>query len=154
MGKIKLQPDEYSISTDKNKLDLVAIHEYLSQRSYWAMRRPMECVERSIQHSLCFGVYADNGKQVGFARVVTDYSTFAWLCDVFILDDFRRRGLGKRLIDAIIAHPDLRDVPRIVLRTRDAHELYRRYAGFTGISNIERWMERLVAPSVKLSEST
>ena len=95
--------------------------------SYWAQGRSFEAVQKSVEHSLCFGVYAGR-QQVGFARVVTDYATFAWLCDVFILESHRGKGLGKRLIECVVAHPELQSV-RFMLATRDAHELYRRYGG-------------------------
>lgn len=98
-------------------------------------------MRRSIAHSLCFGVYGE-GEQVGFARVVTDYATFAWLCDVFVLETARRRGLGKWLIASVIAHPDLQGLRRFTLATRDAHELYRRYGGFEALRAPERWMEK------------
>ncbi len=100
MKPFELQRDGYTISTDKARLDISAIHEYLSERSYWAEGRPREVVERAIENSLCFGVY-EGERQAGFARVVTDYATFAWLCDVFILEDYRGRGLGKWLVETI-----------------------------------------------------
>ena len=132
----------YTISTDPTRLDLAVIHGYLSRSSYWGIGRTLETVQRSIEHSLCFAVLAPGGEQVGFARLVTDRATFAWLCDVFILDEHRGRGLSKRLMEAVLAHPDLGALKRIALRTKDAHELYRRY-GFTELSQVETWMERL-----------
>jgi len=134
----------YVITTDKAKLDLVTIHRYLSEESYWAVGRPMETVVRSIEHSLCFGLYEDDGGQVGFARVVTDRSTFAWLCDVFIVESHRGRGLGKWLVRSVVEYPDLRSIKRMLLGTRDAHTLYRRY-GFED-SQPGRWMELLLTP--------
>ena len=131
----------YSISTDKSKLDAGLVHEYLSERSYWAQGRPLDVVETSIEHSVCFGVY-DGDRQVGFARVVTDYVTFAWLCDVFILESHRGRGLGKWLIECVVAHPDLRGFKSFLLATSDAHELYRRYGGFDSLEKPEKWMRR------------
>jgi len=137
--------DGYVISTDQTGLDLPLIHNYLSTSTYWATGRSLEVVQRSIENSLCFGVYKVNedGKceQVGFARVVTDYATFAWLADVFILEEHRGRGLGKWLTDVIIAHPDLQGFRRWVLATKDAHDLYRR-VGFRDLHRPERWMER------------
>jgi len=140
--------DGYLVSTDKSKLDVDVIHEYLAQSSYWAQDRPLDVVERSIEGSLCFGVY-DGERQVGFARVVTDHATFAWLCDVFVLESHRGRGLGKWLIECVVAHPDLQGMLLVLLATRDAHELYRRYGGFDNLRNTERWMARrtLIAPS-------
>jgi GNAT superfamily N-acetyltransferase len=136
------QWEELRISTDKARLDLGRIHEFLSQQAYWAIGRSYETVARSIASSLCFGLY-DGEEQVGFARVVTDYATFAWLCDVFVIDSRRGQGLGKWLVECVVAHPDLADLRRILLATRDAHELYRRYGGFSLLKAPERWMERL-----------
>jgi GNAT superfamily N-acetyltransferase len=133
--------DRFVVSTDKDRLDVGRIHEYLSGSAYWALDRPMEVVVRSIEHSLCFGVY-DGPGQVGFCRVVTDYATFAWLCDVFILPSYRGLGLGKWLIECVVAHPELAGLRLFVLATRDAHELYRRYGDFDGLSAPERWMQR------------
>jgi GNAT superfamily N-acetyltransferase len=131
----------YSISTDKSRLDVALIHTYLSRHAYWAEGRPLEVVRRSIEHSLCFGVYGPGG-QVGFARAVTDYATFAWLADVFILEEHRGRGLGKWLIETAVAHPDLQGLKLFLLATRDAHELYRRYGSFEALPKPERWMVR------------
>lgn len=141
MTPLEYQRDAFTISTDKSRLDLPLIHEYLSQRSYWAQGRTLEAVQRSIEHSLCFGVY-EGERQVGFARVVTDYATFAWLCDVFILESHRGHGLGKWLVACLVAHPELQGLRRWMLATRDAHELYRRYGGFETLKAPERWMER------------
>jgi GNAT superfamily N-acetyltransferase len=133
--------DNHTISTDKARLDLAAVHDFLSQRSYWAQGRSLAITQSAIEHSLCFGVY-DGAQQVGFARIVTDYATFAWLCDVFILESHRGRGLGKWLIETIVAHPDLQGRRLLILATRDAHELYRRYGGFQELDAAERWMVR------------
>jgi GNAT superfamily N-acetyltransferase len=137
--------NEYTISTDRALLNIGLIHNFLSHTSYWAMGRSLERVRRSIDNSLCFGVFwtnaAGNKQQVGFARVVTDYATFAWLADVFILDEHRGKGLGKWLSEVIISHPDLQGFRRWVLATKDAHELYRR-VGFRELHRPERWMER------------
>jgi len=133
----------YSFSTDKSLLDIPLVHGYLAGSSYWAGGRPLEAVKKSIEHSLCFGVFSSAGAQVGFARVVTDYSTFAWLCDVFILEGHRGSGLGKRLVEAVTSHPDLAGIRRILLATRDAHSLYSRYGSFVQLAHPERWMERL-----------
>lgn len=129
------------ISTDKAKLDLPLIHDFLSHSSYWAQGRSYEVVEQSIAHSLCFDVY-DGSQQVGFARVVTDYATFAWVCDVFILDTYRGQGLSKWLVQCVTVHPDLQNVLRFVLATRDAHELYRQYGNFQPLANPEWWRLR------------
>ena len=129
---------EYSISTDKGRLDVALIHGFLTM-SYWAAGVPMDVVKRSIEHSLAFGVYKED-QQVGFARVITDYATFAYLGDVFILEPFRGRGLSKWLMEVIVGHPELQGLRRWVLLTRDAHGLYRK-VGFTELSNPERYME-------------
>lgn len=132
----------YSISTDRSKLDLAVVHDYLSNHSYWAQGRSLETVRRSIENSLCFGVFLGD-QQVGFARVVTDYATFAWLCDVFILDSHRGKGLGKQLIQCVVEHPLLEELGIFILATGDAHELYRRYGGFDGLQAPEKWMVRV-----------
>jgi GNAT superfamily N-acetyltransferase len=137
----------YVIHTDKNQLDVNVIHEYLSERSYWAIGRSRTAVETSIRNSLCFGLFAPDGHQAGFARVVTDRVTFAWICDLFILETYRGTGLGKWLVQTIEQHPDLRTLRRQMLITRDAHGLYRDYAGFNSLQNSDRWMERLVKNS-------
>ena len=133
----------YEVSTDKARLDVDVIHRWLSEESYWAQGRARETVERSIAHSLCFGVHR-GAEMAGFARVVTDFATFAWLCDVFVLPGHRGRGLGKLIVEAVVGHPDLRGLRRIVLATKDAHELYRRHGGFVELPMPERWMARTV----------
>lgn len=133
------QRGEYSISTNKAVLDLGVIHGFLDT-SYWAAGRSIDTIRRSIEHSLPFGVYKGD-QQVGFARVITDYATFAWIADVFILDEHQGRGLGKWLMEVIITHPELQGFRRWVLATKDAHELYRRF-GFIELARPERWMER------------
>lgn len=130
---------DIEISTDPNRLDVDLIHRWLSEESYWAGGVSREIVARAIDNSLCFGVYLE-GQQVGLARVVTDRATFAWLDDVFILDSYRGRGYGKALIAAVVAHPELRGLRRLLLATRDAHGLYAQY-GFTPVAP-ERFMER------------
>ncbi len=132
----------YTISTDRTKLDLPEIHRYLSNESYWAQGRTLRDVERSVSNSLCFGVFDSAGRQAGFARVVTDYVTFGWLADVFILQAHRGKGLAKWLVETVVSHPDLRGLKRLVLGTRDAHELYRKYGQFSSLRNPERWMQR------------
>ncbi len=143
MGESRQSRGEFVISTDKSLLDLGMIHKYLSESSYWAQGRSQQTVATSVDQSLCFGVYAADGSQVGFARVVTDQATFAWLCDVFILEEYQARGLGKWLVETVLAHPQLRALPRVLLATRDAHRLYSSYGGFNPLRNPDRWMERL-----------
>jgi len=136
------------ISDDKARLDRPLIHAYLSGRSYWAKDVPVEIVERSIEHSLCFGMY-QAGRQIGFARAVTDRATFAWLADVFILEEARGSGCGKKLVAAIMAHPELQGLRRFMLGTRDAHTLYEQY-GFGPLKYPERFMEIQMENSYKL----
>jgi len=129
---------EYLISTDRSRLNLGVIHDFLSA-TYWAAGVPEDVVKRSVENSLVFGVYRGKG-QVGFARVVTDYATFAYLADVFVLEAHRGRGLGKWLIEVVLSHPDLRGLRRWLLATGDAHELYRKY-GFAELARAEIFME-------------
>ena len=127
MSSTEAVPPAYEISTDPARLDVTAIHAYLT-RSYWSPGIPIEIVERALRHSLCFGVYeCAGGAQVGLARVVTDYATFAYLCDVYVLEEHRGHGLAKRLMRELMAHPALLGARRVMLATRDAHGLY---AGF------------------------
>ena len=132
---------EYVISTDPSLLDLDVVHGYL-QRSYWAAERPLETVKRSVEGSLNFGLYrANDRRQVGFARVVTDFATFAWLCDVFIDEAHRGQGLGVWLMETVAEHPELRCMRLWMLGTRDAHGLYEKI-GFTPLSAPEKWMQK------------
>lgn len=142
MLQLEQRRGEYTLSTDKSRLELARLHDTLSNTAYWAQGRSLETVVKSIEHSLCFGIYAQDGQQVGFARVVTDYATFAWLCDVFVLEAHRGKGLGKWLVEAVVSHPELQGIKRTLLATRDAHELYRRYGGFEELPAPERWMVR------------
>lgn len=127
------------ISTDPSLLDREVIYEFLS-RAYWAQGRPRSIIELSLKTSLVFGLY-EEGRQIGLARVVTDYATFAWLCDVFIHEDYRGQGMGKWLMASILSHPDLQVLSRFLLATRDAHGLYSQFS-FTALNNPDRWMER------------
>ena len=135
---IEAQREQFTISTDPNRLDIDAICDFL-KRAYWANTRPRERTERALENSLVFGVY-DGDKQIGVARVVSDYSIFAYLCDVFIHEKYRTHGLGKWLIQTIMEHPDLREMRRWVLVTNDAHGLYKQF-GFTSIEDPEHWMQ-------------
>ena len=127
------------ISDDPARLDRALIHRFLSERSYWAPGVSPETVNRSLDHSLCFGVY-QAGVQVGFARVVTDFATFAWLADVFVVEGKRGRSIGKRLVAAVLGHPRLQGLRRFMLGTRDAFGLYARF-GFQPLAYPERFME-------------
>ncbi len=126
------------VSTDRSRLDLDVIHGFLTT-SYWARGIPRETVVRSMEHSLCFGAF-DEGRQVGFARVVSDHATFAYICDVFALESHRGSGVGKSLMAAIMSHPELQGLRRWTLFTRDAHGLYRQF-GFGAAAHPERLME-------------
>ncbi|MEJ2157610.1 MAG: GNAT family N-acetyltransferase [Desulfobacteraceae bacterium] len=133
--------NDFTISTDKNKLDVAAIHDYLCNRSYWGHGRTMAAVRKSIDHSLCFGVYDKDGHLAGFARVVTDYTVLAYLMDLFILEDYRNHGLGKMLVEHIVNDDAFKDICFWRLDTKDAHGLYRKY-GFLKHTRPERIMER------------
>lgn len=135
---VVMEMGRFLISTDRSKLDLDVIHKFLA-RSYWAAGVPRATVVRSIENSLCFGVY-DGAEQVGFARIISDFATFAYIADVFIVEPYRERGLGKELMASIMAHPDLQGLRRWSLATRDAHGLYAQY-GFTALENPSRMME-------------
>ena len=127
------------ISDDPALLDRALIFDFLRNRSYWAQEVTRETVDRSLDNSLCFGVYLD-AKQIGFARVVTDYATFAWLADVFIVEEKRGQGFSKKLVAAVLAHPRLQGMRRFMLGTRDAHGLYAQF-GFKPLAHPERFME-------------
>ncbi len=129
----------FTISDDTSRLDLDVICDFLS-RAYWADKRKRATIEKSIRHSLNFGVY-DGDRQVGFARVVTDHAVFAYLCDVFIHEEYRGRALGKWMMESIMSHPELQGLRRWCLVTRDAHGLYKQF-GFTELSDPPRWMEK------------
>lgn len=139
---------EFTISTDRERLNIETIHRFLSHDSYWAPGRSVETVQRSVDNSFPFGLYHDN-QQIGFARVVTDFATFAWVADVFVLPDYRGQGLSKWLMEVILAHPELQGFRRWVLATKDAHTLYKRF-GFIPLHKPERWMER---PDPNMQES-
>ena len=126
-------------SDDPQKLDLVKIHHYLSTQSYWAQNVPIEVVKRSIDNSLCFGVYNSEGVQIGFARWVTDKSTFAYLADVYIEEVYRGQGLSKKLMSLMLFHKDLQGLRRYMLATQDAHGLYAQF-GFKAIEHPDRLM--------------
>ena len=141
MQHVAAMHNGYMISTDPDRIDLVAVHAYLT-RAYWSVGIPISTVRRAAAHSLCFGMYRD-GEQVGYARAITDRATFAYLADVYVLEAHRGQGLGKWLIEQVLAHPDLLDLRRFMLVTRDATGLYARY-GFqspvdpSGIMQIRR----------------
>ncbi|UUC45397.1 GNAT family N-acetyltransferase [Flavobacterium cerinum] len=131
--------DAFTITTDKSKLDINVIHRYLSGESYWSKDIPIERIQKSIENALCFGVY-HNDQQIGYAKVVSDFSTMAYLGDVFILESYRGQGLSKQLMETIMSHPELQNLRRWILLTADAHELYKKY-GWQPIASPEKWME-------------
>ncbi len=143
---INLQPREYTrgdyvISSDPARLDLIWVHDYLTNEAYWAQGIAYSVFEKSTQNALCFGVYHIK-QQIGFARVISDYATFAYLADVFISEEYRGRGLGKWLVKCILGYPELQGLRRWMLLTSDAHGLYERY-GFTLMRHPEKVMEKV-----------
>jgi GNAT superfamily N-acetyltransferase len=141
MATYRWEKEDYVCSTDKNKLDTRIIHSFLSERSYWAKARPLDLVIRSINHSECFGIYKGDN-QVGFARVVSDFTIYAYILDVFVLEEERGRGLGKFIMECILNHPELKEVKKWTLGTEDAHGLYAQY-GFTPLKKVQNHMERV-----------
>ena len=131
---------EYYISTDKAKLDIAMLHGFLSQ-SYWSPGIPLETLQRAIENSICFGAFHESGAQVGFARVVSDKATFAYLADVFVLPEFRGKGISNLIMEAYSNHPELQGLRRHMLVTRDAHGLYQKF-GFTEAKNPENLMQK------------
>jgi GNAT superfamily N-acetyltransferase len=150
MQQYDVLQNNFLISTDKSKIDIDVVHNYLCNESYWAKNISLSIVQTSIQHSFCFGVYAINietkniEQQIGFARVITDCATFGYLADVFILKEYRGKGLSKWLMQTILAHPQLQGFRRWMLATLDAHGLYQQF-GFLPINNPERYMRLTVA---------
>jgi len=138
MTDITIYKDEFCISTDKTKLDVDSIHGFLSTKAYWCLNIPKDTVQKAIQNSRCFGVY-QNKKQIGFARVISDFSTIAYLGDVYILEEYRGKGLSKWLIETIMSDPNLQGLRRWILLTADAHGLYRQF-GWTNIGEPDKWM--------------
>ena len=140
--RFELRRGEFLISTDRSRLDLNVIHGFLTN-CYWAKGIPLEVVARSIEHSLCFGIYHETGatfRQVGFARVISDFATIAYLGDVFVIESYRGRGLSKWMMQCIMQHPEVQGLRRWILLTRDAHGLYSQL-GFTALKSAESYME-------------
>lgn len=144
------QLTQVEISTDKSKLDLESTYQFLSQQSYWAKGIPYEVFSRSIEHSLCFGAFLGQ-LQVAFARVITDFATYGYLADVFVLPEYRQQGISKKLMEAVVAHPQLTGLRRITLATADAHGLYRQFE-FKELAKPEIFME-LHRPDIYLKPS-
>lgn len=138
--KVLTIPSDLEISTDRSRIDVDLVHEFLSRYSYWAQGRLRSVVERTIANSLCFGAHA-GGKQIGFGRIVTDYAVFGYVADVFVLPEFRGRGVGKELVRAIVEHPDVVGLQVILLRSTDARILYSHF-GFTAVPRPEDMMGR------------
>lgn len=134
--------EKFLISTDKTLLQISRIHQFLANEAYWSTDIPYAIVARSIENSLCFGLYdtSNGNQQIGYARIVTDFASFAWLCDVYIESDSRKIGLSKWLMECVMAHPDLKNLRRICLATKDAHELYKKF-GFEITKTPANWME-------------
>lgn len=144
MTPMSLKKPGFLVSTDKNLLQVARIHHFLSTQAYWSQEIPEAVVRKAIDHSLCFGLYAEEASgsllQIGLARVITDTATFAWLCDVYVEPEYRGQGLSKWLIDCVMKHPELQNLRRFCLATKDAHSLYSRF-GFEVTKIPERWME-------------
>src|ERR1041385_4352329 len=137
---MEMKKGDFTISTDKSRFQIDRIQAFLAEESYWAQNRTLQQTKLAIENSICFGVYKGE-QQIGFARVVSDQATFAYLGDVFILKKFRGKGLSKWLMETIISYPDLQGLRRWILATRDAHSLYAQY-GFGPLKFPDRWMER------------
>jgi len=141
MQTITVQKDDFIITTDKSKLDTNVIHDFLSNHSYWSRNIPLEKVKTAFDNSLNFGLF-HNSRQVGYARVISDFSQIAYLADVFIVEEYRGRGLSKWLMQTIMSHPNLQGLRKWVLLTKDAHELYKKF-GWQPISYPDKWMEKV-----------
>ena len=148
MQTLEVSKDGFLISTDKSKLDIAALHEFLSKEAYWSLGVPIEIIRKTTENALNFGLY-EGEKQIGYAKVISDFATIAYLGDVYVLPEYRGRGLSKWLMEIIIAHPRLQGFRRWVLSTKDAHGLYERF-GFIKLHRPERWMER---PDPNMKES-
>lgn len=140
MQIINEQKNDYLITTDRSKLELKIIHNYLAKESYWCRNIPFEVFKKSSDNSLNFGLFYKE-RQIGYARVITDYATVAYLGDVFVLKEFRGQGLSKWLLGIVMSHPDLQGLRRWILLTKDAHSLYKKF-GWKNIASPELWMEK------------
>lgn len=138
---MKWSKDKFTLTDCREDLDIDFIHDFLRNVSYWSKGIPKDVVVKSLDNSLCFGLFKED-KQIGFGRAVTDRATFAYLADVFVLESYRGQGLGKWLVECMLAHPDIESLRRWMLATADAHELYKQY-GFTALKSPERLMERV-----------
>lgn len=149
-GVFEQRRGEYTVSSDPARMEMDVIHGYLS-RAYWCEEIPRELLDRAVQNSLCFGLF-ERETQIGFVRVVTDYATFAYICDVFVLESHQGKGLGRWLMQCVLQHPELQGLRRWHLTTRDAHSLYRK-VGFVPLSKPERHMERFIYEMYKRHKS-
>ncbi len=140
MEIITEQKGDFCITTDRSKLDLKVIHDFLANQSYWSGNIPFDVVKTAVDNSLNFGLF-HHDRQIGYARVISDFSSIAYLGDVFILEEFRGQGHARWLMDKVMTHPCLQGLRRWILLTRDAHELYKKY-GWTPIANPDKWMEK------------
>ena len=140
-----MRPDGYLVTDDHERIDIVRVHHWLSEESYWAAGRSMDLVAKSVRGSIILGCLSPDDAQVGIARWVTDGATFGWLCDVFVDRDYRGRGLGEFLVQSAVNHPEVKDLDLLLLATKDAHDVYRRF-GFTTIPEAQRWMELRSSP--------
>lgn len=140
MRIITEKKEDFIISTDRSKLDLNIIHGYLANESYWCKNIPLEKVKTQIANSLNFGLYHNN-KQIGYARIISDFASVAYLGDVFVIEEYREQGLSKWLMSVVMAHPELQGLRRWILLTRDAHEMYKKF-GWKEIAAPEKWMEK------------
>jgi GNAT superfamily N-acetyltransferase len=136
----KMETENFEISTDPSRLDIDLVHNFLTTESYWALKRTREQTLTAVENSLCFGVFLRD-EQVAFARVISDFATFAYIGDVFVLERFRGRGISKMLMGTVVSHPQLQNLRRWLLATRDAHGLYSQF-GFAELRFPERWMEK------------
>ncbi len=143
---------DFTVSTDSARLDLGVVHRWLSESSYWVPGIPFDVVRCGVEGSLNFGLYADGGRTIGLARIITDYATFAYICDVFVLDEFRGQKLGVWLMECVAAHPRLQGFRRWMLGTADAHKLYEK-TGFRRVAAPDRWMERADPDIYKRAQS-
>lgn len=135
------EKNDFVFTDEKQKMDPILIHQFLTNESYWSKGITLEKVKRSMEHSLCFGIFYNN-EQIGFARVITDYVRMAYLADVFILPAFRGKGLGKWMMENILVYPDFSEIKKWLLGTADAHGLYKQF-GFTALAHPERFMEKV-----------
>ena len=138
-----MDQSSFHVSTDKNKLNIDLIFNFLNKEAYWTKNRSRNTIEKSIENSLCFGVYDNENNQVGFARIITDYAVYAYILDLFMVSSHRKQGLGKLLISQMLSNPDLIMVKKWALATRDAHDLYRKF-GFSNVTNPERLMSMTI----------